>query len=307
MTKEINAAVVGTGRLGRFHAQKYAAMPNVRLAMIVDVNADAAKAVAEEVGAEAWSTDVADAAGLDAASVATPTVTHEEVSCQLLAAGTDVLVEKPIAVDSDAAQRMVDVAKENDRILMVGHIERFNPVITHSGLGDRPVQYIESVRVAPFSARSADVSVILDLMIHDIDLILELIGDEVVSVDSVGANVLTPHYDLANARLRFANGAAATITASRVSMKAERVLRCFDEGFYCSVDMQTRKGHRAWIEDGAIKQEQFEETDGDPLYNEIEHFLDCVRTRNTPLIPGEMGLRSMKVAEEIHKALGDKL
>ncbi len=305
MTGKIDVAVVGAGRLGRFHAQKYAAMPDVRLALVVDVDAGQAKAVAEEVGAERWSTDVAEAAGSTAVSVATPTITHEEIACVLLAAGSDVLVEKPIAQNSDAAQRMVDQAEKNNRILMVGHVERFNPIIMHAGL-DRSVRYIESVRVAPFTARSADVSVILDLMIHDIDLILELIGDDVVSVDSVGARVLTPHYDLANARLRFANGAAATITASRVSTKAERVLRCFDEGFYCSLDMQSRKGHRAWVEGGEIRQKRFEETDGDPLFDEIAHFLDCVRTRSKPLIPGEMGLRSMKVAEEIHAALREE-
>ena len=299
----LEVGVVGAGRLGRFHALKYARMQGVRLALVVDADAARARAVAEEAGARHWSTDWREAKGLAAVSVATPTSLHAEIALALLQAGVDVLVEKPLAATVEEAKALCEAARRYARIAMVGHVERFNPALRALGGCPAP-RYLESLRISPFPARSLDVSVVLDLMIHDLDLVLELVDAEVAEVQAIGAPVLTDKPDIANARIAFANGAVANISASRISTKSERILRVFAPGCYVSVDLQARRARRVRVQQGGLAEETFAApADADPLAEEIAHFLDCVRTRKRPLVPFEAGLAALEVAARVHAAV----
>ncbi|MFM7736118.1 MAG: Gfo/Idh/MocA family protein, partial [Alphaproteobacteria bacterium] len=215
VAQPIRAAVVGAGYLGTFHAEKYAAASGCRLVGVADVDLPRARALAERLGCAAVA-DVRDLLGsIDCASVVVPTVHHLEVGEALLRSGVDCLVEKPLAASAAEAARLVAAAREGGRILQVGHLERFNPALTRlAGVIDRP-RFIECHRLAPFTVRGADVDVVRDLMIHDLDLVRLLVPDEIVSIEAVGVPVVTPQVDIANARLRFAGGCIANVTASR--------------------------------------------------------------------------------------------
>ena len=231
-------AVVGAGYLGRFHAQKYAALDGVQLVAVADPD----EAARERVAREAACAAVADYRQLlgevDAVSVVTPTPLHHRVSREFLESGAHVLVEKPITATIEEARDLVATATRLGKVLQVGHLERFNPaIVAVEGILDRP-RFVESNRLAPFKPRGTDVSVVLDLMIHDIDLILNIVGSPVASIDAVGAQVFTDEIDIANARLRFENGCVADATASRISMKSERKLRVFQSDAYLSIDLQ---------------------------------------------------------------------
>ena len=279
----LRAAVIGAGYLGRFHAQKYAAIEGVELVGVADPDERARNTVAAELGCDAFADYQQLLGGVDAVSVVTPTPTHHRIAGDFLRAGAHVLVEKPVTVTVEEARELVALAAAGGRILQVGHLERFNPVILAlEGILDGP-RFIESNRLAPFKARGTDVSVILDLMIHDIDLIQNIVGSPVASIDAVGAPVFSGETDIANARLRFENGCVANVTASRISMKAERKLRVFQGDAYLSIDLQqklltlVRKG-AATAADGTPKVEIEERNfdQGDALKAEIESFLGCV-------------------------------
>ncbi|RME82700.1 MAG: gfo/Idh/MocA family oxidoreductase [Zetaproteobacteria bacterium] len=303
MADKIAVAVIGAGRLGRFHALKYAQMPDVELRWVVDADASRAQSVAEEASAPYWGTDWRAVLGeVQAASIATPTSTHAQVAVPMLEAGLDLLVEKPLADTPDAAEAIHRAAIAHRRVLMVGHVERFNPAVRALGALRNP-RFIESVRVSPFPARSLDVSVVLDLMIHDLDLVLELVGAPVVALEALGTPVLTPHIDIAQARLRFANGVVAQITASRVSRKAERVLRVFAPGMYLSADLRERKLVRVRAEHGALREEVESFPDEDPLFAELSHFVSCVRTRAQPLVDGATGVEAVRIAARVHQCI----
>jgi len=297
----IEVAVIGVGRLGSWHARKYAALSDARLCLVVDTDAARAKAVAEELGVD-WATDARAARGVQAASIASPTTTHAEIALDLLAHGVDLLIEKPLAATLEEARRIVEAAERAGRIVMVGHIERFNPAL--SLLPKVQPRYLEVLRIAPFPARSLDVSVVLDLMIHDLDLVLELVDAPIASIDAIGSPVLTDKIDIANARIRFANGAVANLVASRVSRKAERVLRIFAEGLYASVDLQHRRVHCLCKRAGRLQEERHQAPeDADPLRDEIAHFLHCVRTRSRPIVDAAAGVRALEAAEAVHCAI----
>ena len=222
-------AVIGVGYLGRFHAQKYASLPNSHLVGIADPSAAARAAVAAELNVAAHE-DYRDLLGkVDAVSIVTPTASHFEVAKAFLEAGANVLVEKPMTVTIAEGESLIEIAARHQRILQVGHLERFNAAV----LAVQPTltvpRFIESARLAPFKHRGTDVDVVLDLMIHDIDLILSIVRSPVVSVDAIGSSVFSKEIDIANARLRFANGCVANATASRVSLKTERKLRLFQD------------------------------------------------------------------------------
>lgn len=306
---KVRAAVVGVGYLGAFHAEKYASLPGVELVGVVDADRARAEVVGKRVGAPALA-DVAELFGaIDCASIAVSTPAHYAVAAALLARGIDVLVEKPITATLDEGRRLVDLAAAHDRILQVGHLERFNPAIRSLAPILTEPRFIECHRLAPFTERGTEVDVILDLMIHDLDVILSVVHSPLERVEAVGVPVLSETADIANARLRFASGAIANVTASRVAMKRERKIRFFQADTYVSVDYGDRSIRTYRRTPGAngalptidVSAQHF--SDADPLFDEIEAFVHAVRTRTTPLVDGVTAVRAMEVAERIRTAL----
>lgn len=306
-------AVVGVGYLGRFHAEKYAAEPGVELVGVVDSDAERGREVAARFGCRAFS-DAREIYGLvDCASVVVPTPLHRDVGTGLLEAGIDVLVEKPIAATLEEARALVRVAEERGRILQVGHLERFNPAMRAvAEVLTRP-RFIECHRLAPFVERGTDVDVVLDLMIHDLDVILSMMTSPVEAVEAVGVPVITSSPDIANARIRFADGAIANVTASRVSFKRERKLRIFQHDTYISLDYGERRlriCRRGQAPPGGLAPIEVEEriVEGeDALAEEIRGFLAAVRTRQAPLVSGREGLRAVELAYQILERVEDEI
>ena len=302
----IRTAVIGVGYLGRFHAQKYAGLPNSQLVGIADPAATARTAVAAELGVAAHA-DYRELLGsVDAVSIVTPTASHYVVAKAFLEAGANVLVEKPMTVTIEEGEGLIDIAARAKRILQVGHLERFNAAVLAVQPALTVPRFIESARLAPFKHRGTDVDVVLDLMIHDIDLILSIVRSPVVSVDAIGSSVFSKEIDIANARLRFANGCVANATASRVSLKTERKLRLFQDDAYMSLDLQQkiltviRKGAGVGA-DGmpqvAIEENTYEQ--GDALKSEIEAFLEAVDSGGPPSVSGADGLLALRTAVSI--------
>jgi predicted dehydrogenase len=311
VSNPLRAAVVGVGYLGRFHAQKYAAIDGVELVAVADPGEAARTAVARETGSEAVADWRSLLGRVDLVSIATPTPFHHAVARAFLESGAHVLVEKPVTTTVAEARDLIAVASAHGRVLQVGHLERFNPaVLALEGLLTRP-RFLESHRLAPFKARGTDVSVVLDLMIHDIDLVQHLVGQPLTEVSAVGAQVFSDDIDIANARLTFADGCVANVTASRVSLKMERKLRIFQDDAYLSLDLQQkiltviRKGPAAGALalDGqglppvSIDERNYEQ--GDALLLEIEAFIDSVRHGKPPVVSGEDGLRALETATRI--------
>jgi predicted dehydrogenase len=302
----LRCAVVGAGYLGRFHAQKYAGLARCELVGVADPSAAARERIAAELGVAVYADHHELLGRVDAVSVATPTTLHHAVACDFLRAGAHVLVEKPITATAAEARELIAIAAGSGRVLQVGHLERFNPVIvavTGELTGPR---FIESNRLAPFKARGTDVSVVLDLMIHDIDLIEDIVRSPIATIDAVGAPVFTDEIDIANARIRFENGCVADVTASRISMKSERKLRVFQTDAYLSIDLQqkllTIVRRPAVIEAGvmpsvAVEERSFDQ--GDALLAEIEAFLDAIERGGRPVVSGEDGLRALETASRI--------
>jgi predicted dehydrogenase len=304
----VRAAVVGVGYLGRFHAEKYRAHHGTELVGVADVDAARAKEVASALGVRAF-TDHRELLGLvDCASVAVPTQFHHAVARDLLEGGVDVLVEKPLTSTLEEGKQLVELAVRGGRVLQVGHLERFNPAfVALDGVVHQP-RFIECHRLAPFTERGTDVDVILDLMIHDLDVILSMVPSAVRSVEAVGVPVLTSSADIANARLRFANGCIANVTASRVSLKRERKLRIFQPDAYISVDYDERRVRicrRETDADGqtALNFEEREVAESDALEAEIGAFVHAVREHAPPPVTGWDGLRALEVALVIRESV----
>jgi len=301
--QHLRTAVIGVGYLGRFHAQKYAQLEGSRLLAVADANSEAALKVAAELGVEAVTDYHTILDRVDAISIAVPTPLHHAVACAALDRGVHVLVEKPIATTVAEAREMVDLAARRGCVLQVGHLERFNPAIVAAVGKLQTPRFVESHRLAPFKQRGTDVSVVLDLMIHDIDLIQELVGQPIESIDAVGAQVFSGEIDIVNARIRFRGGCVANTTASRVSLKQERKIRIFQDDAYLSIDMQQkiltviRKKDAAPVESPAqvaIEEESFDQ--GDALRDEIAAFLKAIRDKTVPVVTGEDGLRALETA-----------
>lgn len=304
MSTRLRAAVVGAGYLGSFHAEKYAQAAGCELVAVADVDRGRAEALATRLGTRAVD-DFRELIGaIDCASVVVPTQHHHAVASVLLDAGVDCLVEKPLAASAAVARELVALAHARGRILQVGHLERFNPALTRvARMLTRP-RFIECHRLAPFTARGADVDVVRDLMIHDLDLIRLLVPEEVVAIEAVGVPVVTTTPDIANARLRFAGGCVANVTASRVSMKRERKLRLFQPDTYLAFDLAERSVRicrRTPTPQGLaeIAWEQIDLGAVDALAREIEAFLASVRTRSRPAVTGEDGCAALELAERI--------
>lgn len=308
MSAVLRAAVVGVGHLGRYHAEKYAAHPEVTLTAVVDRDEARARAVGEALGVPPLTDCRALAGKVDCASVAVPTPSHYRVARDLLESGIDVLVEKPLTTSVDEGKALLELAVRGGRVLQVGHLERFNPAIRALGGRVTEPRFIECQRLAQFGERGIDVDVVLDLMIHDLDLILTMVASPVRAVEAVGVPVLTPSVDIANARLRFANGCIANLTASRVSLRRERKLRIFQPDAYFSIDFDERRGRVVRREPDGTGQpsltfEDLEVREGDALEEEIDAFVQAVRARQPPPVTGWDGLRALEVAHVIRESV----
>ena len=302
----LRTAVIGVGYLGNFHAQKYAAIPDVELVGVVDNDPKRAAEIATALGTVAFSDHRELIGKVDAVSVVVPTQFHFTVARDFLAAGVHVLIEKPITVTIEEADELIAVAEKNHVVFQVGHLERFNPVLQAlDGVLQDPI-FIESVRIAPFKPRGTDVNVVLDLMIHDIEIIQHIVKSPVERVDAVGAPVFTGEEDIANARILFENGCVANVTASRISLKSERKMRIFEDEAYLSIDLQQkiltviRKGEQPAVGDlpqVAIDERTYEQ--GDALKAEIEAFAESIRTGTPPMVGGAEGLAALETAIRI--------
>ena len=296
----LRVAVVGAGAFGKNHLRILAATPDVELVSAVDLNEGAAQQAAHEFNCKPI-TDYRQLAGIaDAAVIATPTSTHEEIATFLMDAGLDVMIEKPIAASVDAAERLGAKAASTARILQVGHLERFNPAVRAlEKLTTLPL-FFEVHRLSLFSPRSLDVDVVLDLMIHDLEIILALTKSEPEEVRASGISILSKKVDIANVRLAFPGGVVANLTASRVSTERVRKLRLFQPSQYISIDYGKQELLAVGVT--AERQVQFlptQVTKDEPLRLELEHFFDCVRTRNAPLVGAFEATRALRVAEAI--------
>lgn len=324
MPDPVRIGVVGIGHLGKHHMRLLKGL-DCELVGVADPSEEA-RAFAEETYGLQTFADYKDLVGkVDAVSVVVPTMMHREVACHFLDEGVDVLVEKPIARSVRDGQAIVDAAKANDRILAVGHVERFNPALRGIETIGKAARYIESHRLAPFSFRSTDIGVVLDLMIHDLDLVLALVQSEIKSVEAFGGAVFTPAEDMASAIIKFENGAVAHLTANRVALKPMRKMRVFSKEGYVSLDFQSSQGMvvrkaPGWdfekldmqsldkaqmgdlwkfVFDGLLQVENLQLDSGNPLQEELQEFVACVRDRTQPTVPGEEGVRAVAAAERV--------
>lgn len=306
----LRTAVIGVGYLGNFHAQKYAALPDVELVGVVDNDPARAAEIAAAVGCRAYSDHRELIGKVDAVSVVVPTQFHHAVAKDFLSAGVHVLIEKPITVTIAEADELIALADERRVVFQVGHLERFNPVLVAlEGVLNGPL-FVESVRIAPFKPRGTDVNVVLDLMIHDIDLIQHIVGSPVERIDAIGAPVFTGEEDIANARIVFENGCVANVTASRISLKSERKMRIFQRDAYITLDFQNRKVLVAQKGAGEllpgvpnVQVNERELGEADALMNEIHSFIEAIRLGKQPRVSGRAGRMALETALKINENL----
>lgn len=305
MTK-LRTAVIGVGYLGKYHAEKFNQLPQSRFVAVCDVDFENCLQIAQKYQVEAI-VDYRKLIGLvDAVSIAAPTALHHQIALFFLTHGVHVLVEKPITRTTQEADELIQAAKTHDTILQVGHLERFNKVIKAVEPLLANPRFIESLRLAPFKLRGTDINVVLDLMIHDIDIIQSIVKSDIRRISANGASVLSSCIDIANARIEFNNGCVANVTASRVSLKLERKLRIFQHDSYIGMDLDKkiisvhRKGQQEMfpgIPEITSEETLFEQSDA--LKDQIEAFLECIITGNKPLVSGEEGKRALATAIEI--------
>lgn len=300
----LRAAVIGVGYLGRFHAQKYAALESVDLVGVVDTDEARARDVAAECGTRAF-TRLADLLGeVDVVSVVVPTEHHFSVGKACIEAGAHVLMEKPLTETVEEAEELIRIGADRGRLIQVGHLERFNPAfLAVQDVLKNPI-FIESHRLAPFKPRGTDVNVVLDLMIHDIDIILDMVKKDILDIRAAGFPVLTDEVDIAHARLEFVDGCVANVTASRVSQAPMRRIRVFQPDSYLAIDYHTRKVsqvRRLSTAEGVPKLEakDWQFTEADALLEEIKAFLASVRGGTPPAVSAEDGKRALQVALRI--------
>jgi predicted dehydrogenase len=336
MVSKVKVAVLGTGSLGQNHVRIYAELAAAGLMEftgIFDANADAARKIAARHNARVFNSIAEAAAASDALNIVTPTVTHFDIAKQLLLQGKHVLVEKPMTDNSAQAAELIQIAQQKNCVLQVGHVERFNPVFKYLETAAPEPRFIETHRLSPYPARSTDVGVVLDLMIHDLDVMLAFVKSPITSVDAVGIPVLSKSEDIANARLRFANGCVANLTASRVSPERMRKIRVFSGGAtpsYISLDYRAQEGFiyriaRDGEEESSILKKLLAAKLGigkdsaivsefggkrivrepvpiakdEPLKLELQDFVDCVREKHAPVVSGESAKRALDLAFEI--------
>ena len=299
----LRVGVVGVGHIGKNHARLYAELPDAQFAAIYDTNPETARRFAEEFGVRASATLEEFAEQVDAASVATPTNTHFEIAHQLLTRGKHLLIEKPIAENTAHATELAELAAARALVLQVGHVERFNPVLSALEKRLTNPRFIEAHRLSPYPNRSTDIGVVLDLMIHDLEIILHLVRSPVQTIDAVGVPVMGHGEDIANARLRFENGCVANITSSRISPEQMRKIRVFQENAYLSLDYQNQSGemHRRTAE--GITREEVEIEREEPLKPQLASFIECAQTGRAPKVSGFQAAAALELAVEITKRI----
>jgi predicted dehydrogenase len=303
MSQALKVAVIGVGHLGKWHADKYAASPDCKLLAVVDNNLRGAEQIAQKHGIQAYSNYHSILSQVDAISLAVPTSLHYKIARDILEAGIHCLIEKPITETVEDASTLIKIAQQNHLVLQIGHIVRFNRLMMDIDELLQAPRFIESTRLAPFTSRATDVSVIFDLMIHDIDIILDLIDSPVRDISASGMSVLSDTIDIANARIEFENHCVANFTASRISQKREQKLRIFQKNAYISADLQhkilsiSRKGetdNEAGFKD--INHEERRYDDNDALNLEILDFITAIKTGRRPKVSGEDGKRALETA-----------
>ena len=298
--KKLLCGVIGVGYLGQHHARIYSELETSELVGVYDSNPERAKEIADKYGCKVFSSIEEAGRQCEAISVVVPTDRHTEVAMPLLEQGCDLLIEKPICTSVEDAQAIVDKAKEKNLIVQVGHIEHFNPVM---GFMEKPVdnpRFITADRLAPFNVRGTEVGVVLDLMIHDIGVVLKLANSPVERIEAVGVNVVSKREDIANARIVFKSGCVANLNVSRVSFKKLREIRIFQPGMYMSLDFMNQKGHMVKIKgltDIVPEEVPFEKQE--PLKSELASFIDCVKYKKSPKVDAKLGMSALEVALEI--------
>lgn len=301
--KNIRVGVVGVGHIGSNHARLYREVPSADLAAVYDVDLERANSIAEKYGAVAAKSLDEFANLVDAASVATPTNTHHEVALALLKQGKHLLVEKPITENTAHANELADLAASRELILQVGHVERFNPVLSALEARLTHPRFIEAHRLSPYPNRSTDIGVVLDLMIHDLEIILHLVRSPVKNLDAVGVPVLSRGEDIANARLRFENGCVANITSSRISPERMRKIRVFQQDAYLSLDYEKQAGEIYRREGDKITRDKVQVERGEPLKQQLAAFIECAGTGRAPKVSGFEATAALELAVEITKQI----
>jgi predicted dehydrogenase len=299
MSELIRVGVVGVGSIGRNHARICAELPDAKFSAVFDINREAADAIAAQFGATVANSLEEFISLVDAVTVAAPTAVHYEIGRELLNRGKHVLIEKPITETTEQAEDLVRLARERSLVLQVGHIERFNPIL--SALEERLTRprFIEAHRLSPYPFRSVEIGVVLDLMIHDLEIILHLVRSPVRTIDAVGVPVLSKGEDIANARLRFENGCIANVTASRISPEKMRKIRVFQEFAYLSLDYQAQAGEIFRLVDGQITRETVAVEKDEPLKRELQSFVECARHGGQPVVSGSGATAALELAIEI--------
>lgn len=302
--RRIPVAVVGVGSLGQHHARIYSEMPGAELVAVVDRDKSRAEEIASRCGCRALTDHKEIPDGVEAVSIAAPTLAHSEIGTDLLQRGVNVLVEKPIAATISDAEKLVETASSCGRIIHIGHTERFNPIMVSVRPYVKNPRFFETHRLGVFVGRSLDIDVVLDLMIHDIDLILSFVNEPVKEVKAVGIPILTAKVDIANVRLEFENGCVANLTASRVSRERTRKFRIFQSHDYISLDFQNKKVEMFSLEGEEGKKQIIardpEISEGEPLKMELEAFLATIRGENVPgVCTGGQGKKSLELALQI--------
>jgi predicted dehydrogenase len=303
----LRVAVVGVGHLGQHHARLLAAMDGVELVGVVDTHPGRAPEIAAKYGGVAFTNARELGGRVDGVSIATPTTTHVDLALPFVESGEPVLIEKPIASSIEDADRLLAAAERRGTIVATGHTERFNPAVAAALPLVVDPRFIEIHRLGTFPERSLDIDVIFDLMIHDLDLLLAVVHAEVVSIDAVGVNVLTPHADIVNARLRFASGCIANVTASRISRERVRKARFFQKAAYVSIDYAAQEvdAYRLVPAAGRPKSAggRLAVTNEEPLKKELEDFVDAVRSRRRPVVTGRDGREALALATRVAEAM----
>jgi predicted dehydrogenase len=305
---KIRVGVVGVGSMGQNHARIYAGLEHAEFVGIYDANGDTARKIAAKYKCRAFDSLDEMIADVDAASIAAATVAHFELGKRFLDAGKHILMEKPITNTTDEAVQLVELAKQKNLVLQVGHIERFNPVLT--ALEERLTRprFIEAHRLSPYPERSTDVSVVLDVMIHDIEIIMHIVRSPVASLDAVGVPVLSSSEDIANVRIRFENGCVANITTSRISPEKLRKIRVFQDDAYLSLDYMKQEGEIYRRVDGKITRDKIPVNKDEPLKRQLESFVSCVQSHGAPVVSGDHATNALRLAAEIiHQIRAQKL
>ena len=306
MSTPLKVAVIGCGYLGQFHAEKFAQLPETELVAVVDTDAQQAEKVAKKCKTQALTDYQAILDQVDAVSIVTPTHTHYAIGKVCLDAGLHVLMEKPICNTVAEAETLIECARAHNCVLQVGFLERFNPIVTATVAEIQQPMFIESARIMPFNPRNKDINVVLDLMIHDIDLIQSIVQSPITSIDASGACVLTERTDIANARIHFANQCVANVTASRISLKPERKMRIFQGDAYFSLDFQEKQVSVCTRGQGEmfpgipnIKRQVTKAKKPDALRDEIQDFAAAILHKRPPLVTGEAGKSALETALKI--------